>query len=187
MTDVTAAEQSQWRNLEQSTGKSQAEWLTLANQQSFSKHSELVNWLKSEFGIGHGYANLVAHRAKEAAAGGPALEEDLVAAQYAGAKAALKPWYDELLQYLHSLGSDIEISPKKTYVSIRRNKQFALIQPSTASRLDIGLNLKGVEPQGLLEASGSFNAMCSHRIRVSQVADLNDELKHWLKEAYLKG
>ncbi|WP_337878605.1 DUF4287 domain-containing protein [Rheinheimera sp.] len=187
MTDVTAAEQSQWRNLEQSTGKSQAEWLTLANQQSFSKHSEVVNWLKSEFGIGHGYANLVAHRAKEAAAGGPALEEDLVAAQYAGAKAALKPWYDELLQYLHSLGSDIEISPKKTYVSIRRNKQFALIQPSTASRLDIGLNLKGVEPQGLLEASGSFSAMCSHRIRVSQATDLNDELKHWLKEAYLKG
>jgi hypothetical protein len=54
VTDITAFEQGQWRNLEQSSGKSQAQWLELANSQNFVKHSELVNWLKSEFGIGHG-------------------------------------------------------------------------------------------------------------------------------------
>ena len=187
MTDITAAEQSQWRNLEQSSGKSQAEWLELAGQQNFAKHSELVNWLKSEFGLGHGNANLIAHRAKQAAAGGEPTAEDLLAAQYSGAKAALKPLYDELISYVQSLGDDIELSPKKAYVSLRRNKQFALIQPSTASRLDLGLNLKGVEPTGKLEASGSFNAMCSHRIRLSTTADIDDSVKHYLAEAYNRG
>lgn len=184
MTDVTAAEQSQWRNLEQSSGKSQAQWLALANSKGFAKHSELVNWLKSEFAIGHGNANLIAHRARHAAAGGEPAADDLLSAQYNGAKAALKPLYDTLISYINSLGSDIELSPKKTYVSARRNKQFALIQPSTATRLDLGLNLKGVDPEGKLEASGSFNAMCSHRIRLSSAADIDETVKHWLAEAY---
>ncbi|MBU1311392.1 MAG: DUF4287 domain-containing protein [Gammaproteobacteria bacterium] len=187
MSDVTAAEQSQWRNLEQSSGKSQAQWLELAGKQNFAKHSELVNWLKSEFGIGHGNANLIAHRAKQAAAGGEPAAEDLLAAQYGGAKAALKPLYDQLISYVQSLGPDIELSPKKAYVSLRRNKQFALLQPSTATRLDLGLNLKDVEPAGKLEASGSFNAMCSHRIRLSTAADIDDSVKHWLAEAYNRG
>ncbi|WP_019676304.1 DUF5655 domain-containing protein [Arsukibacterium perlucidum] len=187
MSDLNAAEQSQWRNLEQARGKSQAEWITLANSKGFAKHSELVNWLKSEFALGHGNANLIAHRAKQAAAGGEPSHAELLAAQYGGAKAALQPIYDELTGYLASLGSDIELSPKKAYVSARRNKQFALIQPSTASRVDLGLNLKGVEPAGKLEASGSFNAMCSHRIRLSSIADIDETVKHWLAEAYNRG
>ena len=187
MTDITAAEQSQWRNLEQTSGKSQAQWLELAAKQNFSKHSELVNWLKSEFGLGHGNANLIAHRAKQAVAGGEPAAEDLLAAQYSGAKAGLKPLYDELISFVQSLGDDVELSPKKAYVSLRRNKQFALLQPSTATRLDLGLNLKGIEPTGKLEASGSFNAMCSHRIRLSSAADIDDSVKHYLAEAYNRG
>ena len=81
------------------------------------------------------------------------------------------------MSYAQSLGTDVELSPKKAYVSLRRNKQFALIQPSTATRLDLGLNLKGVEPAGKLEASGSFNAMCSHRIRFTSTADIDDKVK----------
>ena len=187
MTDITSAEQSQWRNLEQTSGKSQAQWLELAAKQNFAKHSELVNWLKSEFGLGHGNANLIAHRAKQAAAGGEPAAEDLLAAQYSGAKSGLKPLYDELISFVQSLGDDVELSPKKAYVSLRRNKQFALLQPSTATRLDLGLNLKGIEPTGKLEASGSFNAMCSHRIRLSSAADIDDSVKHYLAEAYNRG
>lgn len=181
------AEVSQWKNLEAQTGKNQAQWIALANQQAFAKHGELVAWLKAEHQIGHGYANLIAIRAREAAAGGPAAEADLVAAQYAGNKAALKPLYETLLAYVQGLGADIEVSPKKTYVSLRRNKQFALIQPSTATRLDLGLNLKGVDPEGKLEASGSFNAMCTHRVRLESAADFNADVKNWLKLAYQSG
>lgn len=79
---------------------------------------------------------------------------------------------------------DVEVAPKKANVSLRRNKQFALVQPSTATRFDVGLNLKGVSPSGRLEASGSFSAMVSHRVRVESVKCVDKELIGWLKQAY---
>ncbi len=104
--------------------------------------------------------------------------------QYAGAKAALRPIYDKILAAIKKFGKDIEISPKKAYVSLRRSKQFAIVQPSTSARVDVGINLKGTKPTGRLEASGSFNAMFSHRVRVSTPADVDKELVGSLKQAY---
>lgn len=179
-----AAEESQWRNLEKQSGKSRAQWIELANAAGFAKHGETVAWLKSEHGIGHGYANLVAIRAREAAAGGAKGVDELLEAMFAGKKAGLRPRFDKLMKLAARLGSDVEVAPKKTYVSLRRSRQFALVQPSTATRLDLGLNLKGVAPQGRLEASGSFNAMCTHRIRLEQDADVDAEVGGWLEQAY---
>ncbi|MFC1923367.1 hypothetical protein ACFLY4_08760 [Chloroflexota bacterium] len=51
-----------------------------------------------------------------------------------------------------------------------------MIQPSTKSRVDVGNNLKGIEPEGRLETSGSFNEMVSHRVRVTESKDVDDEL-----------
>ena len=84
------------------------------------------------------------------------------------------------------LGKDVEVAPKKTYVSLRRSKQFAIVQPSTRTRVDLGLNLKGVEPTERLEASGSFNAMVSHRVRLEKKGDVDKALKGWLAEAYAR-
>ncbi|MGB5353610.1 MAG: DUF5655 domain-containing protein [Woeseia sp.] len=75
--------------------------------------------------------------------------------------------YEAILKIAKTFGKDVEVAPTKTYVSLRRNKQFALIQPSTKDRVDIGINLKGSKPGGRLEASGSFNAMVSHRVRIT--------------------
>ena len=127
--------------------------------------------------------NLVAHRTLKSDAGS-AGADDLVAAQYSGKKAALRPLYDELMAIARKLGKDVEISPKKTYVSLRRNKQFALVQPSTARRVDVGINLQGVVPAGRLERSGSFNSMVSHRVRVTNREQVDDELVGWLRAAY---
>ncbi len=69
-------------------------------------------------------------------------------------------------------------------MSLRRSKQFALLQPTTATRLDVGITLKGVAPQGRLEASGSFNAMVSHRVRVEKPGDVDKQLLAWLRRAY---
>ena len=81
-------------------------------------------------------------------------------------------------------GNDVEFAPKKTYVSLRRARQFALVQPSTATRVDIGINLKGVLPLGKLEAAGTWNGMVSHRVRLITMADFNKDVKAWLKLAY---
>lgn len=167
------------------TGKSLEEWLEIVRRARPGRHGEIVRLLKEKHGVTHGYANLIAHKALGSDAGSATeAGEDLVGAQYAGAKAALRPVYDALVARIVALGPDVELAPKKAYVSLRRSKQFGLLQPSTATRLDVGLNLKGVPPAGRLEASGSFNAMCTHRVRVEKTADVDRELLGWIAKAY---
>jgi predicted transport protein len=181
---VDAATANMIKNLEEKTGKKMAEWVKIAKSFGEVKHGQIVKELKEKHGLGHGYANLVAHTAAGAVGADAPAGDDLVAAQYAGEKAALKPIYDSLIRSVSVFGKDIEISPKKTYVSLRRSKQFALIQPSTKARIDVGINLKGIAPAGRLEASGSFNAMCTHRVRVESARDVDEALIGWLKQAY---
>jgi predicted transport protein len=170
-------------NMPEKTGKPLEAWLNVVGKSKLQKHGEIVSMLKADHGMTHGFANLVAHKALASDAGSSEAD-DLVAAQYAGAKAGLKPVYDKLIAIVEGLGKDIELSPKKAYVSLRRSKQFGLIQPSTATRLDLGLALKGAAPKGRLEAAGSWNAMVSHRVKLASAADVDAEVKAWLKQAY---
>ncbi len=179
-----AATQTMINNLPEKTGKSLEQWLSLLARQSFEKHGEIVKWLKGEHGVTHGFANLIAHSYRAAAAGDASSKGDLVAAQYAGAKADLKPVYDKIIKLVSEFGKDVEVAPKKAYVSLRRSKQFAIVQPSTKTRVDVGINLKGHDTNERLEASGSFNSMVSHRVRLSGESDVDVELKEWLRKAY---
>lgn len=170
-------------NLEKNTGKSLDAWISVVKNAKLEKHGEIIKLLKSEHGLTHGFANLIAHKARGSDAGSAESAASLVDDQYKG-KESLRPIYDRLIAEVQKFGSDVEIAPKKTYVSLRRKKQFALVQPSTKTRVDVGLNLKGVEPNGALEASGSFNSMCSHRVRTESLDDVNTDLIGWLKDAY---
>ncbi|HEV3005384.1 MAG TPA: DUF4287 domain-containing protein [Pirellulales bacterium] len=171
-------------NLKEKTGKALPEWLKLIAPRKFAKHGEIVKFLKEEHGVTHGYANQIAFAALQPPDGPAPGSDDLVEAQYAGPKGALRPLYDALVAVLRKFGDDVELAPKKAYVSVRRSKQFAIIQPTTATRIDVGLNLKGLAPTARLENSGSFNAMVSHRIRVSSAAEVDRELEGWLRKAY---
>ncbi|MEZ4416027.1 MAG: DUF4287 domain-containing protein [Gemmatimonadota bacterium] len=169
-------------NLPAKTGKSLTEWKAILGAAGLEKHGEMVKHLKSEYGIGHGFANLIAHEFRNAGPA-PTGASDLVAAQYQR-KEALRAIYDRLIAEVRSFGQDIEVAPKKSYVSLRRSKQFALIQPSTKTRLDVGLNLKNVNFTDRLELSGSFNSMVSHRVRLTKDSDVDAELIAWLRTAY---
>jgi hypothetical protein len=169
-------------NLEAKTGKPIDAWIKVVNAQKLEKHSEVVSFLKTKHGVGHGYANVIAHSVKDG--GAPTRGDDPVGEQYAGAKAGLRPIYEAVIGAVLKFGSDVEVSPKKANVSLRRHKQFALLQPSTATRFDVGLNLKGVAPAGRLETAGSFSAMVSHRVRLESVKGVDKELIGWLKQAY---
>ena len=81
-------------------------------------------------------------------------------------------------------GGDFEIAPKNAYVSLRRKKQFAILQPVTKTRFEIGINLKGQIPRGKLEVINSPNAMCSHRINLADIKDIDREIISWLKMAF---
>lgn len=184
--NVDAATATMIRNLEEKTGKTMAQWVAVVKTLGPKKHGEIVKVLKEQHELGHGYANLVAHTAAGLVGDDAPAGDDLVAAQYTGEKAGLRPVYDSIIKAVTGFGADVEVSPKKTYVSLRRSKQFALVQASTKSRIDVGLNLKGVAPAGRLEASGSFNAMCTHRVRVENAADVDKALIGWLRDAYDK-
>lgn len=165
------------------TGKDLDAWTALARASGIQKHKMLVDHLKAEHGLTHGYANTIALKANASDAesiGDAALLE----AMFAGPKAALKPIYEQIVALAQGFGGDVELAPKKGYVSLRRSKQFAIAQPTTKDRFDLGLNLKGRVPEGRLEASGSFNAMVSHRIRFASLDDIDDAVIAWLRAAY---
>jgi hypothetical protein len=69
-------------------------------------------------------------------------------------------------------------------MSLRRKTQFATLHPSTKTRFDVGLKLKGVPPAGRLEAAGSWNAMVTHRVRLESADGVDKELVGWLRKAY---
>jgi predicted transport protein len=179
---VRQAMETQVKNLEEKTGKKLEEWIQIVNGSGLKKHGELVAFLKENYGLGHGYANMVVHNAKQSHAGFSE-DEVLINEQYKG-KETLKTWYDKLMKEAAAFGSDVEVSPKKAYVSLRRKKQFAILQPSTRTRLDIGLNLKDASPAGKLEDAGSWNSMCNYRIKIEDEKGVDSDVIGWLKKAY---
>jgi len=169
-------------DLPSKTGKSLDDWLKILKTKGLDKHKQIRIYLQEEHGVSYGYANQIALRAVH---GGTAdWNGDPADEIYAGAKEALRPIHDTLMSEIESFGDDVDVAPKKGYVSIRRAKQFAMIQPSTATRVDLGINLKGVEPIGRLEASGSWNGMFTHRVRLASVDEIDSEVFGWLRRAY---
>ena len=164
-------------NLEAKTGRSLDAWVALVQATGLDKHGQIMKLLKSEHGLTHGYANLIAMTALNP----PSSDEDLVEAQYAGAKAALLPVYEAAVAMASSLGDDVEVAPKKTYVSLRRGKQFGLVKPASQTRLEIGLNLPDKPGTDRLKPT---QGMCTHIVNISSVEEVDDELRGWLAVAY---
>jgi hypothetical protein len=166
-------------NMPEKTGKSLDEWKGILQKQKFSKHSEGVNFLKNEHKVTHGFANTIVTLSKE----NIDVPDDLVAQQYTG-KEVLRPIFDKLLTVVNDLGEDVIITPKKTTVSIIRKRQFVLIKPATKTRIDLGFKLTGKPTTERLENSGPFGTMCTHRVKLENIAQIDDELISWIKEAY---
>ena len=189
MSSVDEGLEAQIRNIEQQYGKPLGEWIALVKGSGLTKHTEIVAMLKSHYGMSHGSAHRVALKAREAdavsiAKAAGASGRDPVAELYSGKKAGLKPLHDALMTAITTFGDDIELAPKKGYMSLRRRKQFAMIQPTTGTRIDLGLILNDVPATERLESAASFNALFTHRVRVNTINDVDAQVIAWLKQAY---
>ncbi|MQA07874.1 MAG: DUF4287 domain-containing protein [Pseudonocardiaceae bacterium] len=184
MTDPASAVASQLRNITAATGRNTDDWYRLVVDTGLTKHGEILAYLKREHGLTHGNANALTHHIRQRATGGPKPAEDLLDAQYAGRKAALRPIHDELVTIARALGDDVTVTVNKTSVSLRRAKQFALIQAPSASRVELGLNLRDVTPTPRLHPT---TGMCTHHITLTEPADIDDETARWLQAAYEQG
>ena len=148
MSAVDKAMQTQLNNIQTKTGKTLDELRAVMQQSGLTKHSEIRALFQRDLGIGYGDANTLAHvlrdtegeRLNTAQAATP---DDVVNAIYTGAKAALRPIHEALMAAIEQFGT-FEIAPKKGYLSLRRKKQFAMIGPATNSRIEVGLNMKGM-------------------------------------------
>ena len=170
------------QNLKEKTGKTLEQWKNELAKLPFSKHGEYMKYLKGECGITHGFANFIVLKFREADAAS-SNETDLIATQYKG-KDNLKPIFELLDKNIKELGNDVECIPKKAAVSYKVKRQFTLIQPSTKSRIDLGLKLNDVEHQGRLETSGPFGTMCTHRVQLTDLTQVDEQVLAWIKLAY---
>lgn len=177
--NVDAATQTMIDNVPAKTGRALEEWFAVLDAAKLDRHGQAVSLLKTEHGMSHGFANLIVTLHRDL--GTAVSADDLVEAQYAGRKAGLRPIYDRLAAEISALGDDVEVAPKKTGVSFRRRKQFALVEAPSAARVSIGLNLRGAEPtERLVAATG----MCTHRVDLTAVDDVDPELLRWIRDAY---
>lgn len=191
MPDPNKALETQLRNILTKTGKTLDELAAIAQKSGLTKHGEIRDMFKRELSLGHGDANTLTHTVlkadgagavKEKSAGAGAGTDDVVAEIYSGPKAELRPIHDKLMVEIEKLGS-FEIAPKKGYVSLRRKKQFATIGPATNTRVEVGLNMKGVKAVApLIELPPG--QMCQYKVKLTDAGEVNKQLIAWIKKAY---
>jgi len=175
--------QSYLDNIKAKTGMTPADFRKLAKQKGLVKAGEIVAWLKKDFGLGYGHAGaiwqLIGHADDVKAS-----PDDRLAKLFAGNKIKWRKAYDTLEKKVRKFGTDVEVAPNMTYINLcRGSKQFAIVQ-TTANRLDIGIKLKGIAPTEQFEAAGSWNAMVTHRVRISDPKQIDAEVLAWLRQAY---
>ena len=187
MSDNTKALETQLGNIQTKTGKKLKEFESIIQKCGLTKHGEIRDMLKRDFGLGHGDANTLVHVAlksdgESAAKASGATIDDVLNEIYSGPKAELRPIHDKLMAAINNFGP-FEIAPKKAYVSLRRKKQFVMIGPATNTRVEVGLNMKGVKGTArLIEMPPG--GMCQYKVRLTDVKEADKELMAWIKQAY---
>jgi hypothetical protein len=169
------------------TGKTPADFRALAQGKGLLapgvKAGEVVRWLKEDYGLGHGHA-MAMYGAIKPADGPRQSTDEAVAAHFAGRRAGWRETYDRLMASVAGFGSDVTAQPAKAYISIVRDgKKFAIVQV-TSQRFDVGIKLKGAAPTDRLTPAGSWNAMVTHRVAVTNPGDVDPELIGWIRSAY---
>lgn len=186
MADPQKALQTQLENLEKRTGKSLAELSAILRSSGLAKHGELRDFLKRELAMGHGDANTMVHHYLGQANAAPATSEPNPADEldeiYAGPKASLRPIHEALIREINQFGPH-EVVPKKAYISLRRKKQFAMIGPATNTRVEVGLNMKGVPAtERLIEQPAG--GMCNYKVKLTRPDEVDAELIAWIRQAF---
>jgi hypothetical protein len=179
-------------DLKQKTGRSLDEWLKLIKRSGPKEEQARREWLKTEHGLGTNSAWWLAERADGNGTEIGDADEYLKAAEgyvekmFSGSKAGLRPIYDQLLKVGLKVAKDVKACPCQTIVPLYRNHVFAQIKPTTTKRVDIGFALGDMKAKGRLIDTGGFakKDRITHRIEITSLGDIDDEVKQWLKVAY---
>jgi hypothetical protein len=177
--------------MEKKTGKNYEEWVKIAQKSGPNTEEGRRTWLKEKHGLGTNTAWWIAEMSF--GKGRDAVDEDAylklapgyVEEMYTG-KENLRPIHDALIDIGRSLGTDVKICPCQTIVPLYRKYQFAQIKPTTKTRIDLGLALGDTKATSRLIDTGGFakKDRITHRIPISELKEIDAEVKKWLKKAY---
>lgn len=177
--------ETQRANIEKKSGKTLDDLRKSIQESGLTKHGEQRSFLMERFGLGHGDANTVVHLVNRSDAASQAAgksDGEVLDEIYSGGKSGLRSIHEALMEKIHGLG-DFEIAPKKGYLSLRRSKQFAMVGPGSNTRVDVGLNMRGVEGTPRLQPEKP-GGMCQYKVRIESVEQVDSELLGWIKTAY---
>jgi hypothetical protein len=178
--------------LKEKTGRSLEEWIKYIKKSGPKTPQEQREWLKNKEGLGTNSARYLTEiamgKGEKPGDADSYIEtaEGYVRDMFSGPKSGLKPIYDELLKLGLSIGQDAKACPCQTIVPLYRNHVFAQIKPTTRTRIDMGFALGDMKPKGRLIDTGGYakKDRITHRIPITSVDEIDDEVKHWMKIAY---
>jgi predicted transport protein len=173
------------RNLPEKTGRSIDEWAELvARDAPQGPRKDRIRWLQTEHALGHTQASMVVDWVDRPEVFDEQDPGDLLEGLLNG-KEPIRPILTRLTSVIEELGNDVEREPRQTYVAFSRGRQFALLQPSTPTRLDVGLVLPDGEETDRLRPAGSFGSgRTTHRVSLAHEDEIDAELIEWLRAAY---
>lgn len=181
MPDLEQAAQTQLKNISKKTGRPLKELFKIIEKSGQTKHGQIRDYLKSELGLGHGDANALTHAYRQRDKQELSLD-DHVSQIYSGKKEHLRPIHDAFMESVGEFGA-FEIAPKKGYLSLRRDKQFAMVGPPTNSRVEIGINATDLQGGDRL-IENKPGSMSQYKVQVTAVDQVDDELIGWVKQAF---
>jgi uncharacterized protein DUF5655/uncharacterized protein DUF4287 len=173
------------RNLAEKTGRTLDDWVALIRAGApAGSRMERIAWLQQEHDLGHGQASMLVDSVDRPEIFEEQDPQTLVDSMLDG-REAIRPVFTRLTSLIEELGDDVSVEPRQTYVAFSRGRQFALLQPSTPTRLDVGLVLPDVEETERLRPGGSFGSgRTTHRVSLAHEDEIDGELTEWLRAAY---
>lgn len=172
-------------SMKERTGKTLEEWVEVVKVSGIDPldQKSVRNWLKSEHGILQNSQWAIADAAARAAGWVRPSVEGYIDAQYQGEKAVLRPIFDALRETIEGLGEDVAVEGRGAYTPFVRKRQFAAVQASSKTRVDLGLRFKEA-PESALLSTSSLPGQSTHKVGLSSVEDITDELVGLIRLAY---
>lgn len=171
-------------SMKERTGKTLEEWVAAVQATKIDPLNQKAvrNWLKSQ-GVMQNSQWAIADAAARAAGWERPSVEGYINSQYQGEKAALRPIFDALREIIEGLGEDVTAEGRGGYTPFVRKRQFVAIQASTKTRVDLGLRFKQA-PDSVLLSTASLPGQSTHKLGLSSVDDITDEVADLIRVAY---
>lgn len=171
-------------SMKERTGKTLEEWVAAVQATKIDPLDQKAvrNWLKSQ-GVMQNSQWAIADAAARAAGWERPSVEGYINSQYQGEKAALRPIFDALREIIEGLGEDVTAEGRGGYTPFVRKRQFAAVQASTKTRVDLGLRFRQAPDSALLSTT-SLPGQSTHKLGLSSVDDITDEVADLIRVAY---